>query len=339
MRNNVARMRSILWGGDLDRTERFYRILAMLRSRKCVPAADFLRELEISAATFKRDLEYMRDRLKAPVEWDRESGGYRFSKDAPASELPGLWLTPNEIHALLATEQLLDSLEPGILGAYLAPLRERLTAALGDDARAVKEVRKRIRLLPISRRRMDARFMAEVATGVITRRRLRLSHFNRLGGGRTEREVSPQRLVHYRSNWYVDTWCHLRNDVRSFSVDAIEGVELLDIPAKEVDDKTLDDILAAGYGIFAGKETQWATLRFTPQQSRWAAAEEWHPSQRGRMESDGSYLLEVPYSNSRELLMDVLRYGPDVEIVSPPTLREQVKVRAAETVRRYGATA
>lgn len=319
----------------MDRTERFYRIQGMLRTRRFVPIADFLGELEISRATFKRDIEYMRDRLHVPIEWDRESGGYRFTDGAVERELPGLWLSPREIHALLATEQLLDSLEPGILGAYLAPLRERLAAVLGDDSRSAREVRRRIRLLPIARRRADPRFMEEVATGVLTRRRLRITHFNRLAGSRTEREVSPQRLVHYRNNWYVDTWCHLRNDVRSFSVDAIEAIEVLDAPAQEVDDKTLDEILAAGYGIFAGKQTQWAKLRFTPLQSRWAEVEEWHPSQRGRLEADGSYVLEVPYTDHRELLMDILRYGPDVEVLSPPSLREQVRARAVETVQRY----
>ena len=319
----------------MDRTERFYLIQRMLRTRRFVLIADFLRDLEISRATFKRDIEYMRDRLNVPIEWDRESGGYRFTEGAAERELPGLWLSPREIHALLAAEQLLDSLEPGILGAYLAPLRERLAAVLGDDLHSAKEVRKRIRLLPIARRRSDPRFMEEVATGVLSRRRLRITHFNRLAGSRTEREVSPQRLVHYRNNWYVDTWCHLRSDVRSFSVDAIEDIEVLDSTAQEVNDKTLDEILAAGYGIFAGKNTQWATLCFTPRQSRWVAAEEWHPSQRGRFESDGSYVLEVPYSDHRELLMDILRYGPDVEVLSPPSLREQVRARAVETVQRY----
>lgn len=319
----------------MDRTERFYRIQRMLRTRRFVPIADFLKDLEISRATFKRDIEYMRDRLHVPIEWDRDSGGYRYTDGAPERELPGLWLSPKEIHALLATEQLLDSLEPDILGAYLAPLRERLAAVLGDNSHSVEEIRRRIRLLPIARRRADPRFMEEAATGVLTRRRLRITHFNRLTGERSAREVSPQRLVHYRNNWYLDTWCHLRNDVRSFSVDAIEAVEVLDAAAQEVDDATLDAILASGYGIFSGRQTQWASLRFTPLQSRWAAAEEWHPAQRGRLEADGSFVLEVPYSDPRELLMDILRYGPDVEVLSPPALREQVALRAAETVRRY----
>jgi predicted DNA-binding transcriptional regulator YafY len=277
----------------------------------------------------------MRDRLNAPIEWDREAGGYRLAADGEGAELPGLWLSPREIHALLAAEQLLDALEPGILGEYLAPLRERLSAALGDDARSAAEVRRRIRLLPLARRRADPRFIGEVATGVLTRRRLRIAHFNRATGSRTGREVSPQRLVHYRDNWYLDAWCHLREDVRSFAIDAIEQVEVLDTPAKEVDDRALDEILAAGYGIFAGSTTQWATLRFTPQQARWAAAEEWHPEQRGRSEADGSYVLEVPYSDPRELLMDILRHGPDVEVLAPPELREQVRVRARETLGVY----
>lgn len=319
----------------MDRTERFYRIQRILRTRMSVPMADFLSELEVSRATFKRDIEYMRDRLNIPIEWDRESGGYRFTAGADASELPGLWLSPREIHSLLAAEQLLASLEPGILGTYLAPLRERLAAVLGDNARSAEEIRRRIRLLPIARRRADPRFMGEVASAVLTRRRLRIAHFNRATGSRSEREVSPQRLVHYRNNWYLDAWCHLRDDVRSFSVDAIQSIEVLDAAAEEVDDTTLDRILAVGYGIFSGRDTQWAVLRFTPVQSRWAAAEEWHPEQRGRFEGDGSYTLEVPYSDHRELLMDILRYGPDVEVLAPPALLDQVRSRAEETVQRY----
>jgi len=87
----------------VDRTERFYRIQRMLRTRRFVPIADFLKDLEVSRATFKRDIEYMRDRLNAPIEWDRDSGGYRFTDGAVERELPGLWLSPREIHALLVT--------------------------------------------------------------------------------------------------------------------------------------------------------------------------------------------------------------------------------------------
>jgi predicted DNA-binding transcriptional regulator YafY len=78
---------------------------------------------------------------------------------------------------------------------------------------------------------------------------------------------------------------------------------------------------------------QWARLRFNPQRARWVALETWHPEQRGRMESDGSFVLEVPYADTRELLMDILKFGADVEVLGPESLRQVV----ANEVRRMAA--
>jgi len=89
-------------------------------------------------------------------------------------------------------------------------------------------------------------------------------------------------------------------------------------------------VLGAGYGIFAGREVQWAGLRFTPERSRWVAAETWHPKQRGRFDAEGRWLLELPYADPRELVMDILRHVPEVEVIGPAGLREVVeeKLRA-----------
>jgi hypothetical protein len=72
----------------MDRTERFYRIQQLLRQSRVVPVRTFLGDLEISLATFKRDLEYMRSRLNIPIVWDRELNGYRYDKAAAVQELP-----------------------------------------------------------------------------------------------------------------------------------------------------------------------------------------------------------------------------------------------------------
>ena len=119
--------------------------------------------------------------------------------------------------------------------------------------------------------------------------------------------------------------------MRSFSVDAIRRAHVLDDKALDVADTELDAVLGAGYGIFAGRDVQWAVLRFTPERARWVAAETWHPKQRGRFDDAGHYLLELPYADPRELVMDVLRHVPEVEVIGPPALREVVieKLRAA----------
>src|SRR5258706_11898240 len=322
----------------MDRTERFYKIDHLIRERGIVPVQDFLRELEVSLATFKRDIEYMRSRHYAPITWDREQGGYRFEEPqpgAPKYELPGLWFSPREAQALLTMEHLLESLEPSLLGAHVKPLRARLSALLSVGDRSAEEVRRRIRVIPFGARRHEPKHFQLVASGVLGRERLKLTYWNRSKDEVTEREVSPQRLVHYRNNWYLDAWDHLRNDLRTFALDAMRDVSIVAGKVKEVSDKELDEVLASGYGIFSGKRVQWATLRFTPEAARYVAMEEWHSKQKVRWEKDGSYVLEVPYSSEAELMMDILKFGSDVEVTSPPTLRAAVRDRAAATTRHY----
>ncbi|MFM9979277.1 MAG: helix-turn-helix transcriptional regulator, partial [Burkholderiales bacterium] len=144
-----------------------------------------------------------------------------------------------------------------------------------------------------------------------------------------------QHLVHYRGNWYVDAWCHKAEGVRSFSLDAIRSADLLDDKAKDVPKAELDLHFQSGYGIFAGKDVQWAKLRFTAERARWVSGEDWHPKQKASFEADGSYLLEVPYADDRELLMDILKFGPDVEVVAPAALRTKVKAALKAALGRY----
>ena len=106
-------------------------------------------------------------------------------------------------------------------------------------------------------------------------------------------------------------------------MDAIRQAAILNIKARNVPDKTLDAELGSGYGIFAGRKTQTAVLRFTPERARWVTREQWHPKQKG-YEKDGAYILEIPYSDDTELILDILRYGPDVKVLAPNSLRDKV---------------
>ena len=322
----------------MDRTERFYKIDQLLNDRRSVPMAMLIEELGTSRATVKRDIEYLRDRLNAPILWDRSLRGYRFDRSLPGADkysLPGLWFNDQEIFALLTMQQLLSNLGNGLLTPHIKPLLARLNALLGSQDDSADEIRKRIRILRVAARTERPEHFEAVASATIRRRRLVIAYHARSSDQVTEREVSPQRLVHYRDNWYLDGWCHLRKGLRSFSVDAIRSAWILERKARAVAEHTLDAVLASGYGIFSGKADQRARLRFTPRQARWVATEQWHPDQVGRFEKDGSYLLEFPYSSDGELVMDILRYGPDVAVVAPAGLRARVKQRLEAALSRY----
>ena len=148
--------------------------------------------------------------------------------------------------------------------------------------------------------------------------------------------LSPQRLVYYRDNWYLDAWCHTREDLRSFSVDAIAHARPLDEAAQDAQPLALADRFDAGYGIFSSAtEMRWARLRFNAYKARWVSQEQWHPRQRASLCDDGSMLLEVPYHDPRELAMDVLKHGGDCEVIEPPELRALVVAQARAILDRH----
>jgi len=325
----------------MNKTERIFKIEQSIAARKLVSFQALLDELEVSRATLKRDLEYLRSRMKTPIVYDRDANGYRFGggRGEPARvEFPGMWFSAAEAAALLTMQHLLEELQPGLLKRHVEPLKERLKSMLASADHSFREFQRRVRILHLGRRAPQPKFFETVAGALLNRRQLQITYFSRAGNETTARAVSPQRLVCYRESWYLDAWCHLRKDLRSFAVDGIRQAETLARPAKEIADSRLDAVLAASYGIFSGRARAWAKLRFTPARARWVAAEEWHPKQRASFERDGSYVLEFPYGDDRELIGDILRHGAEVEVLAPRALRARCRdqLRAAQRLYRRG---
>ena len=307
--------------------ERVYQIDNLLHERRSITFQELLSRLEVSPATLKRDLAYMRDRLNAPIIFDKELAGYRLGEQGVGAqyELPGLWFTAEEIHALLTMQHLLSNLDTGgLLGPHIKPLLSRLTVLLGTADDAVDQVQKRIRVESMGVRQVHLALFQVVGSALLRRKRLIIMYHARGTDEASTREISPQRLMHYRGNWYLDAWCNLRNGLRSFSVDAIKSAEILETPADDIDEDNLNKVLATGYGIFSGEKVEWATLHFTPERARWVADESWHPKQESLFLEDGTYELKVPYSDHRELIMDILKYGQYVTVIAPESLRQIV---------------
>lgn len=322
----------------MDRTERFYKIEMLIRSRGCVSFAEMREQLEVSPATLKRDLQYLRERMDAPIEYDAAENGYRFGQQwrGQRHELPGIWFSEKELHALLTMHQMMAGLdENGLLSRHLQPMLDKLTGMLGGDEVEAQEMTRRIKLISTARRRVPSEHFETIGSAVVKRRRLKLRYRKRGAGGGSvsEREVSPQRLVHYRNTWYLDAWCHASDGLRRFALDAMEAAELLDgQAARSLPLKELEGELDQGYGIFAGGDPQWATVIFGAGISAWVSSEEWHPSQRSEWLADGRWRLELPFVDATELLMDLLRHAGQVEVVSPPALREAFAKRLTSAV-------
>jgi predicted DNA-binding transcriptional regulator YafY len=323
-----------------NNTARLYRIEALIHARGHVSFATLLQELEVSRATLKRDLEYLRSRLGAPIEYDRDLNGYRFgtAQTGARHELPGLWFAESELYALLMAQQLLAGLDgDGMFSRHLQPLLDRILQLLGSgaDEAAAAQLMKRVKIVTALRRPVPNRFFERVSAALLTRHRLHLRYLTRGRGEVSEREVSPQRLVHYRNTWYLDAWCHTRKRLLRFALDAIEEATQLDTRAREVPLKQVATEMDAGYGIYAGSRRHWATLVFEPRAAQWVSREEWHPEQAGRWLDDGRWELRLPYVDETEVAMDVLRHGDEVVVTAPASLRARVAAQLHAAAQRY----
>ena len=321
----------------MDRYERILTLHRMLKSaRRPVPLSRVMDELGCSRATAYRDIAFLRDALGAPIDSDGDQAAFHYAPDeVDRFELPGLWLTSEELQALLALNELVGRTGPGILASALAPFRSRIDKLLSNQTDGQSFPVDRIRVISSGTRKVDEATFRHVASSVLGRRRLKFDYRARSTDEGTTRKVSPQRLTHYRDNWYLDAWDHNREGLRSFALDRIARAQVSEEAAEDRAEDELNQHLASSYGIFSGAPKAWATIRFSPHAARWVADEHWHSQQQGQRLKDGRYELKVPYSNSRELLMDVLKYGPDAEVVAPVSLREEMKIMLQLAVGAY----
>ncbi len=310
----------------MDRYERITALHRLLKSaRYPVTVATLQDKLGCSRATVYRDLAFLRDALMAPIEGDGEAG-FRYQADeSDRFELPGLWLSSEELHALLASQHLLARTGGGVLSSVLAPLQQRIESLLAAQAGVSNWPVDRVRVIPHRGRKFDEGQLPQRGLGgagappagvrVPCPFHRRADQAHRLAAAP---DPLPRQLV-------PDAWDHDREALRSFAVDRIHKARVVDSTARDVADSELDEQLGASYGIFSGAPKGWATILFSAKAARWVADEHWHSKQQGRFLADGRYELKVPYSVSRELLMDVLHYGSDAEIVEPVMLREQAR--------------
>lgn len=315
-----------------DRIYALHRILASRRTP--VPRKTLEEKMECSRPTVRRTIEACRDYLGAPIKYDRKHNGYYYdTAENPGYELPGLWFNSSEIYALLTTHSLLSKVQPGVLEPHVVPLIERLNKIL-DQQHTGREIEKRIRILQAAPRTADLDTFRKAADALVRRKKIKLVYHGRERDKLSERWISPQRMIYYRDNWYLDGWCHQSRGLRTFSLDRMHIVYTGE-RAKDVNETQLNEHFADAYGIFAGKATCKAVIRFSKQAAKWVADEHWHSNQEANVLPNGVLELTVPYSDPRELIMDILKYGPEAEVISPAELREAIQSRLCAALKNY----
>jgi proteasome accessory factor C len=321
----------------MDKWEKVVLLHRTLKACKyCVPLKTIMAELECSEATFHRIRGFMQMRLGAPIVFDRTYGGYCYdTAQAGPFELPGLWFTKKELEALLGFEHAVESLRGGFFRDILAPVKSRFEPVLKAQKTRLDALRDRIKIIPIQSRLIGDALFRTVAGAVVRQRCLHIEHSKLSEKEPTSRTISPQTLVRYRDNWYVDAYCHLRRKLRTFALDRLTKAEPVTDKYHVVSRSAREKFFASAYGIFTGPATKSAVIEFTGTAAREVAHETWHPKQKGQWLNEKTYRLTVPYGHSRELIMDILRWGEWAEVKEPKELREEVGKTIKRAMKNY----
>lgn len=314
--------------------ERLSKIVRLVRKKSVVPMRVFVEELAVSEKTVKRDIEFLQNRLDCPLEYVRSRGGWVMDDDGKF-ELPGVWFEASDVFALLMMLRLVRGVQPGLLEEHLGHLESSLHKMLAAGTTKPSSIERKVKLIHFAPRKVDPKHFQVLASALLDGKKLHIEYWVRERQELTQRAISPQQLVHYRENWLLDAWCHERQGLRSFSLEAIRQVIVLDEAAIEVSADEMRQHFQSGYGIFAGRAKHTAVMKFSPRRAEEVSLETWHPDQTSRTLEDGSYVLEVPYSNDKELVSDLMRHGAEVEVLGPPELRDTVAGALCAAAKLY----
>jgi len=299
------------------------------QARQPVSKQQLQEKLECSAASIERYITELRDTHMLKVVYNRKYNGYQLEHDPDNDiELPSHLFTTQEINAILLIEQIINDLEPGFLQEDTQAVKQHLATIREKFAGGHQLADQRIRMINIGKRQGNLKYLTLVTQAVLQGKQMFIEYDSRSGSKNTSRKLSPQRLTHYRDNWYLDAWCHQREALRTFAVERIVILKIHKVTSnsvfKRLSPKELDKHYTPTFGIFGGKVLNTAILKFTPYRSQWVAEEIWHHNQKGYWLDDGSYQLEIPYGSDIELIGDILKYGDQVEVIAPQELRDKV---------------
>lgn len=320
----------------MDPTERMHQLYKLLIESKYPVHIDrILQELKCSDKTFYRMRRKLEECYHIEIE-NYDHYYYRFNtSDGETVNFPGLWFSYDEIDALICFSNALNTIQAGILDDIMRPFKEKLYKLLDTHEISEQIWNTRIKNIPIAQRKIIPEVFKKITDAVLHNRRCLITYKKMMSFKSEKRQISPQTILRYRDNWYVDAWCHNREALRTFALSRIESVERLSVESVSVDRTKLDNHYVTSYGIFNGSLVQTAVINFTGVAAQEIEHQEWHPSEKKRWLNDTTLQLTIPYCDATELIMDILRWGDMAEVIEPQPLRDKITGIFRNCVKKY----
>jgi len=315
--------------------ERYYWFHGQLKACRFPNARKLAERFEISVKQAQRDIEFMRDRLGAPLAYSAEKKGYVFEDSG--YELPPVWFKEDELLALCLALRLASTVPDIKLKKSLYELLEKfLTFRFLNSPPTLVDIKEKISVKNVEYYRVGEATFREVVGALFRNASIRISYYTPHKHELTERNIQPLHLLCYMGSWHLIAYCAMKEDLRDFALSRIRSIEILSEPIKVPKGlPPIKDYIRKNFGVMTGKKSVEVNLKFAPEVSDWISEQIWFSGQEVRQNEDGSISLQFPVADLREILKEVLKHGASVEVVSPRELREGIRDEIQRMARLY----
>lgn len=300
-----------------------------------ISKTEIAKRLSCPVRSLDRNLKCLKETYGAPLVFTKKQPSGYYYKEGEAFDLPGIWFNKEELASLVCIRQIIKDFPQGAATKTLDQFWKRIEKVSFEEGQLPENVwTNRLKVIPIAGREVDDYVFRFIVEAIAHGKRC-IIEYKALGKSQTKREISPLQLIRYKDNWYVDAWCHQKKDFREFALSRIQRAELTAQKAIKKSQKAIDEFFGEAYGIFTGKANKKAEIRFTGVAAEEMMQEKWHPKQRIIKSDKNELLLEIPYNNDTELLMDIFRWGDRAEVISPDDLRKKAAEQLQSALKLY----
>jgi proteasome accessory factor B len=310
--------------------ERMLRIHQAIQAGKFPNASTLARELEVSTKSIHRDIEFMRDRLELPIEYDGSRFGYRYTEEVNA--FPTVQITEGEIFALLVAEKALQQYRGTSFEKPLLSAIKKMEQSLPDTISLnLAEIEQTISFRTRVEQNLNLEIFDTLAKATAHRRQVEMTYRK---PGRTETElrvIDPYHLANINGEWYLFAYDHDRKDIRTFAPVRIQSVKPTGKTFERPEKFSLEKRLSGSFGVHSGEGEYEVVLRFNARAADLIREKKWHESQELRELKGGGAELRMKLSSLQEIERWVLSWGGDAKVLKPKELVEAVR-QAAERI-------
>jgi predicted DNA-binding transcriptional regulator YafY len=310
------------------------RLHAALKARRFPNCQKIGAELEVSAKTIQRDIDFMRYRLGLPIDYHPQEFGFYYTE--PVTAFPNIEVSEGEIAALLVAQKALAQYEGTPFERPLQSAFRKLTNGLNDRVSfSWTDLEDAISFRSAGASVADIELFEIVSKGVLRCVELEFEYRKLTSSDYELRHVRPYHLGCLEQQWYLFAEDLERRQLRTFALPRMRKVRLTAKGFRRPADFSIAQVLSGSFGVHSAGKTQRIRLHFDPFAARLVAERKWHESQRVREKGDGSIILELELGGLQEIERWILSWGAHVEVLEPRRLREIVRDIAASIAKLY----